>query len=158
MCKPAKRLRQFSCLYRQLQFASSVTCTGQTTDRNYQLSWFCQLKCWDKNLSYKMITYTPIQTTFTEKVVHKNLPVPYLVTTFQDLWTTVVLHFTGRWLSGSPIIRIGLALRVNLSIILQNWLFLKYRLSDQVQYSVMASRTSNQARSKGWDSGTYYKY
>jgi hypothetical protein len=30
------------------------------------------------------------------------------------------LHLYGRWLSGSPIIRIGLALLVNLSVILQN--------------------------------------
>jgi len=30
------------------------------------------------------------------------------------------LHSSGRWLSGSPIIRIGLVLRVNLSRILQN--------------------------------------
>jgi len=34
--------------------------------------------------------------------------------------TTEELHLTGRLLSGSPIIRIGLALRVNLSRILQN--------------------------------------
>jgi len=32
-----------------------------------------------------------------------------------------------------------------------------YWLSDQVQYSVMASRTSNQAWSKGLDAGTYCK-
>jgi len=32
-----------------------------------------------------------------------------------------------------------------------------YRLSDQVQYSVTASRTANQARSKGLDAGTYCK-
>ena len=31
---------------------------------------------------------------------------------------------------------------------------LNYRLSDQVQYSVMASGTSNQAWSKGLDAGT----
>jgi len=33
-----------------------------------------------------------------------------------------------------------------------------YRLSDQVQYSVMASRTSKQAWSKGLDAGTHCKY
>jgi hypothetical protein len=33
-----------------------------------------------------------------------------------------------------------------------------YWLLDQVQYSVMASRTSNQALSKGLDTGTYYKW
>ena len=32
---------------------------------------------------------------------------------------------------------------------------LNYRLSDQVQYSVMASRTSNQAWSKGSDADTH---
>jgi len=34
--------------------------------------------------------------------------------------STVEFHLFGRWLTGSPIIRIGLALRVNLSRILQN--------------------------------------
>jgi len=38
---------------------------------------------------------------------------------------TAELHLSGRWLSVSPIIRIGLALRVNLSRILQNVLSLK---------------------------------
>jgi hypothetical protein len=33
-----------------------------------------------------------------------------------------------------------------------------YRLSDQVQYSVVASRTSNQAWWKSLDAGTYCKY
>jgi len=33
---------------------------------------------------------------------------------------TVKLHLSGRCLSGSPIIQIGLALQVNLSRILQN--------------------------------------
>jgi len=33
---------------------------------------------------------------------------------------TVELHLSGRWLAGSPIIRFGLALRVNLSRIQQN--------------------------------------
>jgi hypothetical protein len=32
---------------------------------------------------------------------------------------TVEIHSSGRWLSGTPIIRIGLALRLNLSRILQ---------------------------------------
>ena len=32
-----------------------------------------------------------------------------------------------------------------------------YRLSDRVQYSVMASRTAHQARSKGLDAGKYCK-
>jgi hypothetical protein len=39
--------------------------------------------------------------------------------------STVELHLPGRWLSGSPIIWIGLDLRVNLSRILQNPLTLK---------------------------------
>jgi len=34
--------------------------------------------------------------------------------------STIELHLSGHWLSGTPIIRIGLALRVNLSRILQN--------------------------------------
>ena len=34
--------------------------------------------------------------------------------------STVVLHLSGRWLSGSPIIRIGKALRVNLLRSIQN--------------------------------------
>ena len=37
-----------------------------------------------------------------------------------DLQSTVGLHLFGRWLSVSPIIRIILALRVNLFRILQN--------------------------------------
>ena len=66
------------------------------------------------------------------------------------------LHSFGRCLSGSSNTQIGLALRVNLSRILQN-LPLNYLLSDQVQYSVMAYRTSNQAWSTGLDAGTYCK-
>jgi len=50
-------------------------------------------------------------------------------------------------------IRIGLALRVNLSRILQNVLALKLPVSDQVRYSVMASITSNQAWPKGLEAG-----
>jgi len=38
---------------------------------------------------------------------------------------TVELHFSGRWLSGSPIIWTDLALRVSLSRILLNQLSLK---------------------------------
>jgi hypothetical protein len=73
------------------------------------------------------------------------------------LWcSTVELHFSGHRLSGSPIIRIGLALRVNVSRILQNNLPWNYRLSDQVQYSVMAYRTSHQAWSKGLDADTVH--
>ena len=53
------------------------------------------------------------------------------------------------------VIRIGLVLRVNLSRILQNELVWNYRFSDQVRYSVMAYRTSNQAWSKGLNAGTY---
>jgi len=41
------------------------------------------------------------------------------------LLRTAELHLSGRWLSGSPIIRIGLALRIILSRILQNYLVLK---------------------------------
>jgi len=38
------------------------------------------------------------------------------------LYSTVELHLYGRWLTGSPIIRIGLAFRTNLSRILKNYL------------------------------------
>jgi len=60
---------------------------------------------------------------------------------------TAELHVSEHWLYRLPIIQIGLALWINLSVILQNlpW---NYWLSDQVQYSVMASRTSNEAWSK----------
>jgi hypothetical protein len=47
------------------------------------------------------------------------------------------------------VIRIGLALRANLSRILQSNVPWNYQLSDQVQCSVIAFRISNQARSKG---------
>jgi hypothetical protein len=50
-----------------------------------------------------------------------------------------------------------LAIRVNLSGILRNLLALKLPVSDQVRYSVMASRTSNQAWSKSLGAGTYWK-
>jgi uncharacterized protein YhdP len=40
-------------------------------------------------------------------------------------WYTVELHVSEYWLSGSPIVRIGLALRVDMSRILQNSLALK---------------------------------
>jgi len=52
-------------------------------------------------------------------------------------------------------------------IVASCWIFLyefyktklpwNYRLSDQVQYSVLASRTSNQVWLKGLDAGTYCK-
>ena len=67
---------------------------------------------------------------------------------------TVDLHLSGSWLSEPPIFRIGLALRVNCREFYKTNLPLNYRLSDQVQYSVMASGTSNQAWSKGLDAGT----
>ena len=68
---------------------------------------------------------------------------------------TLEPHLSGSWLSGSPIIRIGLDLQLNLSRIYETNLSWKYLLSDEVQYSVMASRTSNKAWSKGLDLGTY---
>jgi hypothetical protein len=58
----------------------------------------------------------------------------------------------------SLVIWISLALRVNLSRILQNYLALNYQLSDQVLYSVMVSRTEDQAWSKCSAAGTYCKY
>ena len=70
---------------------------------------------------------------------------------------TAELHLSGRWLpdrqlSGSawPFVYICRELKKT------NFPW-SYRLSDQVQYNVMASRTSNQARSKGLDAGTYCK-
>ena len=54
---------------------------------------------------------------------------------------TLELRSSGSWLSRSHIIRIGLALRLNLSRILKTNLPWNYLLSDQVQYSVMALRT-----------------
>jgi len=47
------------------------------------------------------------------------------VTHSGEIPTTIELHVSGRWLSGYPIIRIGLALPVNLLRILQNYLVLK---------------------------------
>ena len=72
--------------------------------------------------------------------------------------TTEELHLPGRWLSGSPINRIGLALQVNLWEFYKTNLPWNYRLSDQVQYSVMGSTTSNQPWSKGLDGRTYCTY
>ena len=51
-----------------------------------------------------------------------------ITTSSKDMWSRsqkqktclVQLHLSGRWLSGSPIIRAGLPLRVNLSTVLQN--------------------------------------
>jgi hypothetical protein len=65
----------------------------------------------------------------------------------QVLWpsreSTVELHLSGRWLSRSPIIRIGLALWVYVSRILQIIFPWYYRLSNQIQQVVIDSRTSN---------------
>jgi hypothetical protein len=36
---------------------------------------------------------------------------------YPEEWSTVELHLSGSWLPGSPIIRIGLALRVNISLL-----------------------------------------
>jgi len=71
--------------------------------------------------------------------------------------STAELHLSESWLSRSPIIRIGLALRGICREFGKTNLPWNYRLPDQVQYSVMASRTSNQSRSKGLDEGTYCK-
>ena len=67
--------------------------------------------------------------------------------------STVDLLLSGRWLSGSPIIRIGLFLPVNLSRIIKNNLPWNYPLLDQVQYStvLLTSITSNQEWSKSSD-------
>jgi hypothetical protein len=50
-------------------------------------------------------------------ILSDNYQFPFL---WYVLWITVELHLAGRWLSGSAIIRNGLALRVNVSRILQN--------------------------------------
>ena len=63
---------------------------------------------------------------------------------------TVELPISGRWLSRSPIIRIGLDLRVNLSRVLQNELALQLPVIGSSKYGVMACRTSNQACRKVW--------
>jgi hypothetical protein len=70
----------------------------------------------------------------------------YNPTCFSNKYT-VQLHLSGRWLRGSPICR----------EFYKTTLPWNYRLSDQVQYSVMASETSNQAWSKGLDADTYCK-
>jgi hypothetical protein len=53
------------------------------------------------------------------------------------------------------VIRIGLALRVNVWRILQKYCALKLPFIGSKQYSVMASRTPHQAYSKGLDAGKY---
>jgi len=54
-------------------------------------------------------------------------------------------NYSGTPLIRTLVIRIGLDLPVNLSRILKTNLPWNYQLSDEVQYNVMASRTSNQA-------------
>ena len=62
---------------------------------------------------------------------------------------TVKLHL---W---ALVIRIGLVLRVK--FVENSAKITCLKITDQVQYGVMASRTSNQAWSKGLDTGTYCK-
>jgi hypothetical protein len=66
---------------------------------------------------------------------------------------TVYLHLHESCLFRSPIIQSSLALKVYLSTIPQNEIALKLPVitSSTGQYSVTASRTSNQARSLGLD-------
>jgi len=52
-------------------------------------------------------------------------PYRYLFLSILSFSCTVELHLSGRWLSVSPIIRIGSALRVNFLKRLQNYLALK---------------------------------
>ena len=61
---------------------------------------------------------TPPQdvTAWTGEILHFTANITFRISFM--LQNTVELHLSGRWLSGSPIIRIGLALRVNLSRIL----------------------------------------
>ena len=64
---------------------------------------------------------------------------------------TVELHVFGLWLSGSARL-FGKICREFYKTNLSG----NYRLSDQAQYSVMASRIANQAWSKDLDAGTWY--
>jgi hypothetical protein len=66
-------------------------------------------------------------------------------------------YLSRRWLSGSPVILISLALQVNLLRIYKTNLPWNCQFSHQVQYSFMASITLNQVWSKGSDTGTYCK-
>jgi len=67
----------------------------------------------------------------------------------------VEIHLSGSWLSEWPIIRIGLVLRLKF---VESYTKLSCPeitgRKDQVQRTVMASRTVNQAWSKGLDVGT----
>jgi hypothetical protein len=63
---------------------------------------------------------------------------------------TVELHLSGHWLSGSASPFGWICPQFY-----KNNLPWNYRLSDQVHYSVMASRTSNQAWSKGLNEDTH---
>jgi len=64
---------------------------------------------------------------------------------------TVKLHLSGRWLAGSAW-SLGLICHVFYKTCLE---ITGYR--DQVHYSIMASRISKQAWSKGLDAGTYWQ-
>jgi len=71
---------------------------------------------------------------------------------FSSITGTVELHLSGRWLCGSPIIWIALALWINTKL---NCLEIN---GYQIKYSnVLAARTSNQTSLKGLDTGTYCK-
>jgi hypothetical protein len=67
--------------------------------------------------------------------------------------STVELHLSGSWISGSAWL-FGQICRE----CYKTGLALSYRLSHQVQCSVMASGTSNPDLSKGLDAGTYWKW
>jgi hypothetical protein len=71
---------------------------------------------------------------------------------FSSMIGAVELHLSGRWLCGSPIIWIGLALWVNtkLNCLEINGYRIKYG-------SVLAARISNQTSLKGLDTGIYCK-
>jgi hypothetical protein len=101
------------------------------------------------------IIYLQLSTTTTPNVT----PVDQLVLLFEKTQEgksllrytyTVELYLSGPWLSGSASPFGWICPEFYTTNLLWN-----YRLSDQVQYSVMASRTSNQAWSKSLDAGTH---
>jgi hypothetical protein len=72
-----------------------------------------------RNDSYLDITFKP-KVIYMALIFNATHSRPNCLMQFTTTGITVELHFSGRSLSRSPIIRIGLVLQVNLSIILQN--------------------------------------
>jgi hypothetical protein len=87
---------------------------------------------------------------FSHRVGYHSVRTLYLAAPCHEFWMS---KYSRTPIIRTPVIRtsshrIGLAVRVNLSRIRQNHLPWNYRLSDQVQYSVMACRTADLAWSK----------